>query len=112
MGLDTTHDCWSGPYHAFMEFRVTIAGACGIDLRRMEGYGGEIRWSSLPRDPICALLHHGDCDGSIPVRDLLPLASRLEEIAPRTSGWIATAALDFARGCRRAARRREAVRFR
>ena len=27
MGLDTTHDCWHGPYSMFMRWRTAIAAA-------------------------------------------------------------------------------------
>lgn len=39
MGLDTTHDCWSGPYSAFMRWRKAIARAAGFPpLEIMDGF--------------------------------------------------------------------------
>jgi len=39
MGLDTSHDCWSGGYGAFMTWREAIAKAAGYPpLRLMQGF--------------------------------------------------------------------------
>ncbi len=38
MGLDTTHDCWHGPYSMFMRWRIFIAKQVGIPLLLMEGF--------------------------------------------------------------------------
>jgi hypothetical protein len=38
MGLDTSHDCWHGPYSSFMSWREWLAGQIGIPLRMMEGF--------------------------------------------------------------------------
>lgn len=120
MGLKTTHGCWSGSYFSFAKFRRAVAKACGIDLDRMEGFGGCTRWNSLPHDPIHALLNHSDCDGKIAKRDLIPLAEKLKVILPklmkptRRSGnpaWIPVAAIEFAIGCRAAADEGKPVRF-
>lgn len=144
MGLDVTHDCWHGPYSAFHRFRAALAKAAGLPpLALMDGfYGGSliddfewqlsrdvrdslarkteglpIRWSCLRRDPLHVLLNHSDCDGVLPVRSLIPLAKRLEELVPllATEGeegqrW-AECATQFARGCRDAAEARERVEF-
>ena len=63
MGLDTTHDCWHGPYSSFMRWREEVARAVGVPLWLMEGfYGGgtarvpeaSMEWAR-PREggPIC-----------------------------------------------------------
>lgn len=87
MGLDTTHDCWHGPYGAFHRWRKALAHMAGIDLDKMDGFGipgrsGEmlIRWDTLPPDPLHVLLSHSDCDGQIEVADLLPIADRIDAI--------------------------------
>lgn len=97
MGLDTTHDCWHGPYSAFHRFRVAIAEKVGIDLESMEGFTratfnrfkGEYdpakpgtRWDLLQPDPLWILLSHSDCDGSIMPKDCRAIAKRLREIEP------------------------------
>lgn len=38
MGLDATHNCWHGPYSAFMRWRQAIAAAVGIPLDMMDGF--------------------------------------------------------------------------
>ena len=38
MGLDTTHDAWSGPYTAFDRWRRWVAKQEGIPLDLMEGF--------------------------------------------------------------------------
>ena len=40
MGLDTTHDAWSGPYTAFDRWRRWVAKQEGIPLDLMEGFYG------------------------------------------------------------------------
>jgi hypothetical protein len=108
MGLDTSHDCWHGPYSAFSRFRKALARAAGLPpLFLMEGFYSEpliltldrvpqsvrdsvswkteglpIRWDCLKPDPLHALLHHSDCDGELPVKVLIPLAKRLEALVP------------------------------
>ncbi len=109
MGLDTTHDCWHGPYSMFMRWRVWLASRVGIPLDLMEGFadrvweqsdvdaiscgdpkweviralatlGSPIRWSAMNGDPIVWLLHHSDCDGKIPWWQCKALALRLTQI--------------------------------
>lgn len=81
MGLDTSHDCWHGPYSAFHRWRAGIARLAGIDLEQMEGFGGEWRsWDSVPQSPLLILLMHSDCDGEIAARDCGPLADELERL--------------------------------
>jgi hypothetical protein len=38
MGLDTTHNAWSGPYSSFNNWRRWIADKIGIPLDLMEGF--------------------------------------------------------------------------
>jgi hypothetical protein len=94
MGLDTTHDCWHGPYSMFMRWREWLAARVGLPLQLMEGFadsiwddsdvekldlcndmrpvirslailGRPIQWSEMNGSPIAKLLHHSDCDGKI-----------------------------------------------
>ena len=119
MGLDTTHDCWHGPYSSFMRWREKLAAAAGLPpLREFEGYTDipKWKWSMLYADPLVALLNHSDCEGEIGVEYLLPLAARLEELAPALADdpifpSDRKHALKFAAGLREAARKGEAVEF-
>ncbi len=38
MGLDTTHDCWHGPYSRFHRWRQELAKVAGVPLPLMEGF--------------------------------------------------------------------------
>lgn len=38
MGLDTSHDCWHGPYSMFMRWRRWLADQIGVPLDLMEGF--------------------------------------------------------------------------
>lgn len=38
MGLDTSHDCWSGSYRKFNRWRTWLAKQIGLPLERMQGY--------------------------------------------------------------------------
>lgn len=159
MGLDTTHDCWHGPYSSFMRWRLEIAHVVGVPLGLMEGFytislsGSALNWAAprdggslcgshygpellryietvkewlpisfdaLKPDPIHVLLNHSDCEDDIAVENLIPLAERLEEIAPQlgnTPAWhrgetAQAKALQFAKGLREAAAAGEPVVFR
>lgn len=85
MGLDTSHNCWHGPYSAFMRFRREIARTIGVHLDAMQGFSGNapcVLWSALKPDPLHVLLNHSDCDGTIEHQDCKPIADRLYEIMP------------------------------
>lgn len=134
MGLDTTYGCWHGPYSAFNRWRTEVARAAGMPIVRRddedrreypalwgepEWAGGEHavavaqgEWDELPEDPLLVLLLHSDCDGIIPVEALLPLAERLEEIAPQMNeDYDRDATARFAQGLRAAAAAGKPVEF-
>lgn len=117
MGLDTTHDCWHSSYGAFAEFRTELADAAMLPypLTAMQGFGGHVQWKDIPYDPIHILLNHSDCDGAIAAKDCLPLAERLEELAQKLpgTGYISMRerALQFAKGLRAAAAKKQKVIF-
>jgi hypothetical protein len=112
MGLDTSHDCWSGPYSAFMRWRHNIAKVAGfppIDI--MEGFykpeilplsgiykedslireylqRGELplKWENQLGDTrLIPLLTHSDCDGEISPEDCKIILAGLEELLPKLS---------------------------
>lgn len=80
MGLDTSHDCWHGAYSSFHSFRFWIAKVAGIDLDKMQGFGGNKPFPTKKKEPLVILLNHSDCDGDIKWKDTLPLATRMEEL--------------------------------
>lgn len=121
MGLDTTHDCWHGPYSSFMRWRTEVAKAVGIDLRAMEGFGGRTKWKALKPDTLHVLLNHSDCDGKIKAADCRPLAFRLAKVLPLLPAiddtvygkyYLRDKTRQFIKGLRLAARYREDVEFR
>lgn len=80
MGLDTSHNCWHGAYSGFNTFRETLAQLIGMNLRSMEGFGGDVPFESNEKEPLNILLNHSDCDGEIEHKDTLPLANRMQEL--------------------------------
>ena len=116
MGLDTSHNCWHGPYSSFMSFRKELAKVANIpDLDSMDGFGGTFPWDELRPDIIHVLLNHSDCDGQIDAVYCLPPALRLEELAPSLLDYGPVShrvqAKRFATGLRLAAERGESVEF-
>ena len=98
MGLDTTHDCWHGPYSAFSRWRNGVARAAGIQLRDDGGFTvPDIPWDKIteanvfgeweepPNDPLWYLLAHSDCEGVIKAAHCGPLADRLQGIVDNLS---------------------------
>jgi hypothetical protein len=84
MGLDVSHDCWSGAYSAFSRWRSALAKAAGKpDLMTMQGYGGTGDWDEhYGEDVLRELLYHSDCDGELEHRICAALAERLEQLLP------------------------------
>jgi len=78
MGLDTSHECWHGPYSSFNSWRFEICVAAGLGkLSDYEGFGGDLIFDS--NDPLTTLLYHSDCDGDIKWEECNDIADRLEE---------------------------------
>lgn len=121
MGLDTSHDCWHGPYSAFNRFRKKIAEVAGYgNLDDYEGFGGAKQFPE--GDPLVVLLNHSDCEGSIEAKDCAPLADRMEQLLPAliaadgplypgSQGSYTWAAERFIKGLRLAASENEPVEF-
>lgn len=98
MGLDTSHDCFHGPYSQFMEWRQWLnlyvmrgradAGDKAAEAIRNMGATNEAigrAWEERMYDdqsvPINVLMNHSDCDGEIAASDCGPLADALEALA-------------------------------
>ena len=84
MGLDTTHDCWHGPYSAFMQWRAELHRYIHPEHERTLNTIDRLNkaWEQGLYDdqsePINILMNHSDCDGRIHHEDTLPLAHALE----------------------------------
>lgn len=104
MGLDVSHDCWSGAYSAFSRWRERVAQAAGYGIRKFTreeadaaGAGWLVHidtvdiewgpytednimgiWDETPDDPLLVLIVHSDCEGHIYPAQQLALADRLE----------------------------------
>ena len=141
MGLDVSHDCWSGAYSAFSRWRNEMARVAGYHVRPVsyDDHGSyetvlidwghlpdgclDGAWPETPADPLMVLIAHQDCEGSIFRDQQIPLAERLEELAPlviEPEGWnghvgrnggFAACALQFAKGLRDAYAADETVEF-
>jgi hypothetical protein len=126
-----------------MEWRLELAKVAGVPLPLMDGFWDgplkldrsdprhfatalrglnawlPMQWQWLCPDVIHDLLHHSDCEGSLPWERLNGLAARLEELAEQQSAepWLGSAygvryfTLKFAAGCREAADAREDLIF-
>ena len=118
MGLDTSHNCWHGPYSSFMRWRMAVCKAAGLgDLLQYEGFGLSKTKQFDASDPLTILLWHSDCDGEIAYTDCTALARRLEEILPKLdpsgeSGRTVEHTRQFIAGLLTAAKAKENVDFR
>jgi hypothetical protein len=134
MGLDTSHDCWHGPYSAFMRWRMWLhyfimldrgqAGDkeceershAGADVASLERAWNEGVYADQSV-PLNVLMQHSDCDGEIAADVCGPLADALEDLAnrrmpPRALYDEQRPATDrFIAGLRRAAASGETVKF-
>jgi hypothetical protein len=79
-----------------------------------------ISWEPFGDDPLVALLHHSDCEGSLPAAICGPLADRLEGLLPALDamgdGWghlehVGDKTRTFIAGLRAASAAGEAVEF-
>lgn len=133
MGLDTTHDCWHGPYSQFARWRQWLnlfvmterakAGDKGAEAISHMGATAEAidrAWNEGRYDdqsiPINVLMNHSDCDGEIPAEACGPLADALESLLEQMPergiyDEKRPATERFIRGLRRAAAANEAVGF-
>ena len=109
MGLDTSHDCGHFSYGGFMNFRADLVKvAWGLDINTLSSYGGNV---PMPQNTLTPLIDHSDCEGDLAVKDLIPLAEKLEELSPNLSDYAKPRALQFAQGCRHAASKNQKVTF-
>ncbi len=100
MGLDTTHDCWHGPYSSFTHWRHAVARAAGYQVLPVKYDDGMTmptimldwghlpaghlngEWDEVPSDPLLIVLTHQDCEGRIKADQCSAVADALEAILP------------------------------
>lgn len=115
MGLDTTHNCWHGPYSSFNEFRRKLALQIGINLDEYIGYSdtGTKHLLDIKHD-IMPLLNHSDCDGELSVEEASRIADGLTDIlsgGEKMDHYLKEQITQFRNGCIRAVRRNETIKF-
>ena len=116
MGLEVSHDAWTGSYGAFSAWRAALAGTAGYEVTADRDENGRISLAELrdahygvadwqitperldgewngeePADPLLVLLLHADHTGYIHPGQALPLAERLEQLRPRLAGFTGDA---------------------
>lgn len=139
MGLDTSHDCWHGPYSSFMRWRERLVqlawggsgdeGAARGNIWNYPSYWtddksalhGRDVTSAAPipypeGDALVTLIDHSDCDGEIAPELCGPLADRLEQLLAKMPTRalyddVRPATERFIAGLRSAAAAGEAVEF-
>ncbi|TGB00386.1 hypothetical protein E4665_01535 [Sporolactobacillus shoreae] len=79
MGLNFSHCDAHWSYGLFHDFREKLAREIGMDLNRMEGFGGNTRFSDFD-DAIIPLLNHSDCEGEMTAKECSQVAPRLREL--------------------------------
>ena len=129
MGLDTTHNCWHGPYSRFKHFRnhlAQVAGYMVAEVKYDDGYIAETvmvdwghlqrhlagDWDETPEDALLVLIVHHDCEGVIRHAQTQALADRMEELLPDVSEDWKTRTQEFIDGLRDAHSKGEDVEFR
>jgi hypothetical protein len=135
MGLDTTHDAFSGAYSAFNNFRRFLLKSIGgsfpphEDKTLKDGYwywGENTKYSSETHKGLLEFFAHSDCDGEISPDMCKVVADELEAILPqveelakteqsyghilRDGGWVEVTKR-FIEGCRLAHERNEPLEF-
>lgn len=137
MGLDCSHDAFSGAYSAFNSFRKTVCrafggsfpphGRTGLDdsliYFAFDDSGKPVN-TDVP-DGIIAFLTHSDCDGALSPAECAKVADDLEKLLPaiekmtgtpwsghveRGGGYVAVTK-QFIAGCRAAHAANEPLEF-
>lgn len=139
MGLDTTHDAWSGAYSAFTRWRHALARAAGYEVAPVGEHGRETtfidwghtedrnyygEWDLIPcstkgPDPLLLLIIHSDCEGHIEPEHCALLADRLVQLLPSLAdrdlgghvGDLTATTQRFIDGCRAASAAGERLEF-
>ena len=116
MGLEVSHDAWTGSYGAFSAWRAALAGTAGYEVTADRDENGRISLAELrdarygvadwqitperldgewngeqPADPLLVLLLHADHTGYIHPGQALSLAERLELLRPKLAAFTGDA---------------------
>ncbi|MEX7474248.1 hypothetical protein AB4Z39_31630 [Mycobacterium adipatum] len=108
MGLDVSHDCWSGAYSGFNRWRDELARVAGYEFATVKERpsGAQIfvdwghveydwmfgEWPFIPcridgtPDPLLLIVLHADTEGRLKHEHLVPIADRLTELLPLLEG--------------------------
>jgi hypothetical protein len=133
MGLDVSHDAFSGAYSAFSRFRQVVAKAMGGSYpphddkeleRHMWDWGDGFKEETHPG--LFIFMMHSDCDGEITPEDCIKVAVELEQLLPEIkristsleewghiarNGGVVEVTKQFIKGCRAAAAASEPLKF-
>jgi len=123
MGLDCSHNAFSGGYVTFNRLRQAVADAAGGSYpphadRSLDNDSFYLDTSAWPG--LTIFLAHADCEGVLTPNECVQVANDLEKVLPNVSEKYATvhmprgvkAAVErFVDGCRTAARLNENLEF-
>lgn len=121
MGLDTTHDAWSGSYGSFNRFRHELAKRIGIDLKEYHGYNDSHDGKDLKSidHPLKDLFDHSDCDGELTPKQSYLIAQGFDRVildSPIPESFedklFIEQCIQFREGCMRAYSKQENIEFR
>ncbi len=131
MGLDVSHDAFSGAYSAFNRFRQTVVKAAGgsfppHDDRTLDDgliYYGKT-WGVGEKEGLDVFISHSDCDGEIEPEMCSKVADDLEGLLPeiekldnggsghiQSRGGFVAVTKRFIQGCRDASESNETLDF-
>lgn len=117
MGLDTTHNCWHGPYSSFNRFRRSLGHQIGINIDDYDGYGGTIHKLEEMKHDLKPLFNHSDCDGRLTVNECKSIVKGLNNILENFNSEIESdynfkeQIIQFRDGCFDAVSKKEMVHF-
>jgi len=118
MGLDTSHNCWHGPYSVFARFRKSLACQIGIDLNDYYGYGkGGVKDLRKIKHELMPLFNHSDCDGKLTIKQSKSIVVGLNKVLENFienneyDDDFKELIIDFRDGCLDAISKNETVKF-
>ena len=88
MGLNTSYDCWNGPYSSFNNFRKHLAKQIGLDLDEYVEYSMPLRHDTCNRTKtlkdvkhnLIPLLNHSDCEGKLTIAQCKKIVNGLNDV--------------------------------